>query len=122
MQTATPGLQPDPELLYQDKLVRITGNSIEFFHYTFPLLRSKVIPLSAIDHIDVRKPSIINGKWRLWGSGNFITWFPLDAGRPIRDRIFVVTLNDRRSKIGFTVVDSASVIRVLNGRGVQLIE
>jgi hypothetical protein len=63
-------------------------------------------------------PTVWNGKWRLWGSGNFTTWFSCDFDRPIRQTIFVMRLNTQHVKVGFTVHDAAKVKQILADRGV----
>ena len=45
------------------------------------------------------------------------TWFPLDAKRPKRDKIFLVTLLDKWTHIGFTVEHSDEVLRILKEKG-----
>ena len=109
-------------LVYADRLVRMTDDGITFLRYYFPFLTCKRVAYANIDHIDMETPALANGKWRIWGSGNLITWFPLDTGRPYRDRIFIATLNNQRTRIGFTVEDSAKVIRIFRGRGVIITE
>jgi len=117
-----PDPQPGTPPLYRDRLVCITTSSITFFRYSFPLLSRKEVPFSDIDYVEARKPSLTNGKWRIWGSGNLTTWFPLDGARPSRDRIFVASLVGRRMKIGFTVEDSARVAALLRSQGVEVRE
>ena len=105
-------------LLYQDRLVRISGDAIEFLHYSFPFFTSgRQVLLQDIDHIDVRKPTVRNGKWRIGGSGDLRTWFPLDWDRPSRDRIFHAFLKTRGMDVGFTVEDSAAVTAILKTKG-----
>ncbi|MFZ0181537.1 MAG: hypothetical protein WAL62_00160, partial [Methanoregula sp.] len=100
-------VSPCSGILYADHLVTITGESITFAYYSFPFAGSRTVAFSDIDHIMVMEPSLINGKWRIWGSGDLRTWFPLDIHRPSRDRIFLMTLKSRRTRIGFTVEDSS---------------
>jgi hypothetical protein len=109
-------------LIYADRLVRMTDDGITFHRYYFPFLTCKRVVYANIDHIDVETPALTNGKWRIWGSGNLTTWFPLDTGRPSRDRIFIATLNNQCTKIGFTVEDSATVIRIFREKGVIITE
>jgi hypothetical protein len=59
----------------------------------------------------------VGGSWRIWGTGDFQTWFPLDGKRPRRDRIFVASLRDTSQRIGFTVEDSQKVAGILEERG-----
>ncbi len=110
-------------ILYADRLVRITDNSIIFLSYSFPFFSSgRQVFFRDIDHIDVKKPTILTGKWRIGGSGDFQTWFPLDWGRPSRDRIFHATLKCRAMNIGFTVEDSTRVTSILKAKGLHITE
>ena len=109
-------------VIYQDRLICITNDSITFFNYSFPVLGRKVVSFFDIDHISVRKPAITTGKWRIWGSSDLSTWFSFDSGRPWRDRIFICTLYNQRMKIGFTVENSSRVIGILREQGVRLVD
>jgi hypothetical protein len=72
--------------------------------------------LDNIEGIVVQKPTLWNGKWRLHGTGNFKTWYPLDLSRPRRDRIFLATLKDQWVTIGFTVEDGEQVEKILRDK------
>ena len=122
MTSGTPG---DPatttlsntKILYSDRLVEISGDGILFRRYYFLALSARFVPYSEIDHVDVRKPTIATGNWRLGGSSSpGSIWFPLDWHRPSRDRIFRASLKNGKA-IGFTVEDSALVIFILRGLG-----
>ncbi len=103
--------------LYKDSLVELTKEKIVFLRYFFPSGTAKHLPLSEIEVIRSQPPSVFGGSWRIWGTGNFVTWFPWDGARPRRDRIFVVILRSRLRKIGFTVEDSQKMIEALNTLG-----
>jgi hypothetical protein len=77
--------------------------------YYFPFGK-KHVTLSDIEYIEAKTPTLLNGKWRIWGTGDFITWFPCDSSRPIRDTIFIAHLKNRIVRIGFTVEESGPVI------------
>jgi len=115
-----PSAQPEPAgdstILYSDKLVTITGNAITFANYSM-LMRPRRVNFADIDHIDVLEPSLTTGKYRMWGSGNFTMWFPMDAGRSSRDRIFHAYLRVHGMNVGFTVENSAVVAAILRSRG-----
>jgi hypothetical protein len=92
----------DSRILYSDRLIRITDDSIVFLHYSFPFFSSgRQVFIRDIDRIDVKKPTLQTGKWRIGGSGNFRTRFPLDWDRPSRDRIFHATLKSRGNEYRF---------------------
>ena len=107
----------DDKVVYEDKLIAIFADSILLRNYYFFSIGSKRIRFDRIRAITVEKPTLSTGRWRLQGSGDFRTWFPLDAKRPKRDRIFIVTLLDKRTRIGFTVEDSDEVLRILTEKG-----
>lgn len=104
------------ENTYSDKLVSITDNEIILEHYYFPTGRRKVVRFDNIERIVVEKPTIWNGKWRLHGTGNFKTWYPMDYSRPTRDRIFLATLKDQWVNVGFTVEDGDRVEKILRDK------
>mgnify|MGYP001258111815 CR=1 FL=1 len=103
-------------MLYQDSLITITANEIVFKHYYFPFGREKRVALADIVRVTVKPPTLLNGKWRLHGTGNFKTWFPRDTRRYQRDRIFFAELKDRWVHIGFTAEDGALVEKLLRAR------
>jgi serine/threonine protein kinase len=103
--------------LYKDGLIEITDQEIVFHRYYFPLGGDKHVPLNHIERIQARPPSFFGGSWRIWGSGDLRTWFPLDGARPSRDTIFIAFLRGRFRRIGFTVEDSKKVAGVLKERG-----
>jgi len=111
-----PPLPDEEKILYEDRLVIISENAITFRNYSL-LMRSRRVPFADIDHIDILEPSLTTGKWRLWGSGNFTMWFPLDGGRSSRDTIFHAFLRTRGMNIGFTVENSGAVVRILREYG-----
>ncbi|MEN6343126.1 MAG: hypothetical protein ABFC89_11280 [Methanospirillum sp.] len=105
------------EPLYADRLVLIDGDAITFRRYSVLFCRSRRVPFAEIERITVRAPSLATGKWRLWGSGDLCTWFPLDWHRPSRDAIFLLERKGSRRRIGFSVEDSARVAAILRERG-----
>jgi len=108
-------------ILYADKLVEIRNGYILFHNYYFPIPTSKSVTFDEIEKIFMLKPTLINGKYRYWGSGDFIHWFPLDLRRSKRDVIFMLHRKNKKVKIGFTVEDSEKVEGLLKDK-VQLIK
>ena len=100
-------------VIYQDQLVEITDQEVVFHRYYYPSGSDKRVPLSRIASVRVR----LGGSWRLWGTGDFRTWFPQDYERPRRDRIFIVSLRGSFRRIGFTVEDSQKVADIFRERG-----
>ena len=95
--------------LYSDNLIRITEDALYLDGF---LLGSKCIPFSRIKTIKMLKPTIWNGKYRIAGTSDLITWFPSDGLRPTREVIFVVLMHGKWIRYGFTVEDSAAVKRI----------
>ena len=81
-------------------------------NYYFPTGVSKKIAFSKIDHIECVKPALLSGKWRLWVTGDFRTWFPADFSRNKRVAIFVIH-QKKRMLIGFPVKNSEEVKNIL---------
>jgi len=52
-------------ILYSDSLVEITEDSILFRDYYYPR-GSKRVNFSDIENMLVKKPTLMNGRWRLW--------------------------------------------------------
>ncbi|HEY0548353.1 MAG TPA: hypothetical protein VGF13_02060 [Verrucomicrobiae bacterium] len=102
--------------IYKDKLIEVTEEGVTFRNYYFPF-GDRSIPFDQIERVEVGPSSVLDGGWRLWGTGDFRTWFPLDMKRPRRDRIFVASLRESSRRIGFTVEDAPQVERVLRERG-----
>jgi hypothetical protein len=103
------------DILYSDRLVEISAETILFRRYYFPV-GARRLKLSDIERVVVRTPTITTGKYRLQGSGGLRTWFPMDWQRPHRSKIFVMILRNRWHRIGFTVEDEAAVERILRER------
>jgi hypothetical protein len=89
-------------LWYSDSLVTVTDIGIQFNLYYFPF-GSKFVRFDTIASLDQKENTQKNGKWRMWGSGDFKTWFPMDPLRHTRASIFFLTLTTQKVRIGFTV-------------------
>ncbi len=107
----------DENIIYKDRLIEITSNAILFKNYYF-FGSSKRVPFEKIKSVAIDQPSLSAGKWRIWGTGNFTTWYPLDIHRPSRDKIFLMSLIGKRVRIGFTAEDSEAVRLILKEKKV----
>lgn len=103
------------DVLYSDSLVEITQDAICFKAYYFPF-GSKRVRFSDIDHVTAEKPSLLNGQYKLHGTGDFMTWFPRDWKRPWRAVIFFARLRGSSRRIGFTVEDIGRAERILQDK------
>jgi hypothetical protein len=100
----------ETETLYTDSLIKIENSAITFLNYSLFSGKEKTIPIDQIENIQVKKPSLWNGRFRISGSGGFGVWFPTDLGRPSRDKIFVAKMKKRWVfHVGFTVENSDAV-------------
>jgi hypothetical protein len=106
--------------IYKDSLVEITDDGLRLHHFYFPFGGDRNITFGDLEKIEVLSPSIWRGKWRIWGSGDLKTWFPLDWKRPARDRIFIGHLRGKTKRVGFTVEKSAEVEKLLANKGLVL--
>jgi hypothetical protein len=102
---------------YKDKLIEVSDEAITFINY-FPFCNRRV-PFNQIARIQVAPPSGMFERWRLFGTGDGRTWFPVDWKRPSRDKIFVASLRGSWGRIGFTVEDSRKVATVFRDRGLM---
>ena len=102
-------------IIYSDILVEITNETILFRTYYFPFGKKR-ITWSDIECIETREPTVLNGKYRIHGSGAFTTWFPRDGKRAIRDKIFIMHLRNKKRRIGFTVESSEKVIPIFKSK------
>jgi len=109
--------QMDGNVIYEDPLITLYTDSLRVKNYYFLFLGTKRVSFADISSIRVEEPTLFSGKWRLQGTRDFRTWFPLDVARPIRDKIFIVELRQKRMRIGFTVRDSGAVMRLLAEKG-----
>ncbi len=103
-------------ILYSDKLIEIRDNMILFRSYYFPTFSDKTVKFQEIEKIILKKPTLKKGKYRFWGTGDFIHWFPLDDKRSKRDVIFILFRESKKIRIGFTVEDSKKVRGQLEGK------
>src|SRR5687768_10633418 len=106
-------------MLYSDRLLDITDDAIVLKRYYFPF-GAKRVAFTDVDRVAAEQPSWRNGKWRLWGTGSFKTWFPLDWGRPSRDTLFFITQSRSPLRIGFTAENSESVLAILKQKGLAV--
>ncbi len=107
-------------LIYSDRLADILKDGIRIKKYYFPSLKAKFVKFSDILQIEKKQPTLMNGKWRYWGSGDFITWFPLDWCRPKRNSIFVLRLATQQTRIGLTVENTEAFIDAIESKGIKV--
>jgi hypothetical protein len=110
----------DAPVLYADRVLQLYGDGLYFPVYYFPW-GGRFVPFADVERIECLRPTLLSGKWRLWGTSNLKMWFPLDARRNTREVIFHLYHKGRRGGIGFTAENSHRV-RELLGQRVQLVD
>ena len=105
------------EVLYEDKLVIINSVSITLKNYYFPSHSSITVNYDDITRITVKQPTMTTGKYRYWGTGDFIHWYPMDNNRSRRDLIFFIYRKNKKIIIGFTVENSQKVKEIFTAKG-----
>jgi hypothetical protein len=107
------------DYIYKDNLIAISNNSITLFNYYYPSCKSLSVSFFDIDRIEIKKPTLLTGKYRFWGTGNFVSWYPKDFKRSTRDYIFFLFSKNKKIRIGFTVEDSQQVILIFKSRKIM---
>jgi hypothetical protein len=102
------------EIVYSDKLVEISNDAVLVRNYYYPF-GDKRVDFEKIESIIVQKPTLLSGKYRYYGTGDFRTWFPPD-NRSSRDVIFIIKIRKKWWQIGLTVEDSQAVLEVFKDR------
>ena len=69
----TPALYDDGRIICDAE-----GLTIRWYY----LWGAKKIPFRSIRAAETFPLSSVRGKWRIWGSGDFVHWYNLDGGRP----------------------------------------
>ncbi|MGE5402430.1 MAG: hypothetical protein ACM3S2_18695 [Ignavibacteriales bacterium] len=103
--------------VYADKLISITSDTIILKNYYFLVFGRKEVKFSDIKNIEAVPTSLFTGRYRIQGTGDMRTWFPLDIRRPGRDNIFIINLKNKWTRIGFTVENSGAVKDILKEKG-----
>ncbi len=98
--------------LYDDGRIACDSTSIRIGWY-YPWGGSKSILYSRIKAV-VPRPltGVVNGRWRIWGSGDFVHWWNLDTRRPNKTMALELDLG-RRVRPTITPDDAEAVERIL---------
>jgi len=103
------------DIRYEDSSVRIDDAGITIKRYYFPILLHKRIPFARIKDVGSAPLSPVNGRWRIWGTTDFGTWYSFDPRRPRKD---VAVALDTGGWIGpgFTPDDPDAVVALIRQR------
>jgi hypothetical protein len=99
------------DILYSDKLIEIRNDLIKFYKY-YITFTGKVVRFDEVEKIIMEKPTVLTGKYRYWGTGDFNHWFPLDLRRSSRKIIFIMHRKYKKIRIGFSVENEDKVIEI----------
>jgi len=108
----------DKNTIYSDDLVDVFENGIRLKRYYFPFAQSKFVKFADVVGMETKPPTLMNGRWRCWGTGDLATWFPLDWKRPKRSLIFFLRLSTQKVRIGFTVEHSEPFVEAMRSKGI----
>eukprot|EP00193_Tetraselmis_chui_P000647 CAMPEP_0177754676 /NCGR_PEP_ID=MMETSP0491_2-20121128/2136_1 /TAXON_ID=63592 /ORGANISM="Tetraselmis chuii, Strain PLY429" /LENGTH=134 /DNA_ID=CAMNT_0019270075 /DNA_START=305 /DNA_END=706 /DNA_ORIENTATION=+ len=112
MTTTTPLYEP--EILYEDKFVRVTETDVAIKKYYFPLALRKVIPGMDIESVqNAQTLGVLKmGQCKRWGMALNNIWWALDWGRDDfgcgkSKHVSVVVTSSRKAcfRCGFSVED-----------------
>lgn len=102
----------DATPLYEDRHLTIDQDGFFIRRYYFPFGFPRQIPWSKIAGARDEPLTRFNGKYRFWGLGLDLRWFPLDWSRPKKRR--VVTLNtDTIVRVALTPENPERVLGLL---------
>lgn len=79
---------------YEDGTVHVDDRGVTIRHFYFPFV-SKFVPYSQIESVDLGTMSWLSGRLRIWGTGDFSSWYSLDLLRPWKDTAVVLTVTGR---------------------------
>jgi hypothetical protein len=96
--------------LYDDGRIQCDDEGLTIRWYY--LWGAKRVPFGSIRSAKTFALSPIRGKWRLWGSGDFVHWYNLDDSRP--DKQTGIELDTgRRVRPCITPDDPDAVLRII---------
>jgi hypothetical protein len=101
----------DGAILYDDGGVACDDEHLIIKRY-YPW-GAKRISYPSIKSVKTRDLSATSGKWRIWGSGDFVHWYNLDRHRPSKEVALEIDVGGR-IRPTITPDDPATVARILN--------
>ena len=104
---------------YDDGRVACTDDALVIRSYYFPP-RSKRIPYAKIRQARRAALAGMRGRYRLWGSGDFIHWYNWDPDRPKKSTALVISVTGRGMQPVITPDDPDAVAAELASHGVTV--
>lgn len=98
--------------VYQDDTCVMDATGITLLNYYFPSKRPKHISYGAIRQAQECRMGSLTGKNRIWGTGDFRHWSPLDKDRPNKDIAIILDLG-RRIRPKFSPRNPEQVLTIL---------
>ncbi len=103
------------DLIFQDKKLEIYREFLVIKDYYAPWLDKK-LKISDIRDVWVEDLTVLGGKYRLWGTGTFLSWLPFHAERSCRDKALVVKRKSglmRKAKITLDTQDPSKACELI---------
>lgn len=99
-------------MLYDDGLVTLDEEGVTLRRY-YLWGAAKHIPYATIASVRRRSMSAVTGRWRIWGSGDLVHYWPLDTKRPGKSEAIEVDTGHHWIPT-FTPDDPERVARILD--------
>ncbi len=104
---------------YDDGRVACTDDALVIRLYYFPF-GDKRIPYANIGQVRRVPLTGMSGRYRLWGSGDFIHWANFDPDRPKKSVALIISISGRHMRPVITPDDPDAVAAALASHGVTV--
>jgi hypothetical protein len=105
---------------YDDGRVACTEEALVIRTYYFPP-HDKRIPYGRIEQVRrVPMTGVLNGRYRIWGSGDFVHWYNYDPRRPRKSVALIVHVAGHRVRPVITPDNPDGVAAELAAHGVKV--
>ncbi|HMD93780.1 MAG TPA: hypothetical protein VKG80_14170 [Trebonia sp.] len=106
-------------MAYDDGRVACTEEALVIRTYYFPP-HDKRIPYGKIEQVHQEPMSGVGGRYRLWGSGDFIHWYNYDPDRPRKNVKFIIHVAGHKIRPVITPNHPDAVAAELAAHGVAV--
>jgi hypothetical protein len=104
---------------YDDGRVACTDDALVIRRYYFPF-GDKRIPYADIRQVRRAALTTMSGRYRLWGSGDFIHWLNYDPDRPKKSVALIIGVSGHRMQPVITPDDPTAVAAELASHGITV--